>query len=145
MFCNQLLYVIAYENPVNASGLPAFVSDEWNTQKNTIEKRYWQPVNKRIFYPRWFAFFTCSSYIVREDNMKLHLIHQKLLIYTVFITGGVTLVLLSYAIFCRIKQITPECINKTFECRKTWNRIDLETDAIYRKEKSSRDFLCQVR
>ena len=44
--------VIAYENPVNALGLPAFVSDEWNTQKNTIEKRYWQPVNKRIFYPR---------------------------------------------------------------------------------------------
>ena len=43
--------------------------------------------------------------------MKLHLIHQKLLKYTVFITGGVTLVLLSYAIFCRIKQITPECIN----------------------------------
>ena len=41
--------VIAYENPVNALGLPAFVSDEWNTQKNTIEKRYWQPVNKRIF------------------------------------------------------------------------------------------------
>ena len=43
--------------------------------------------------------------------MKLHLIHQKLLIYSVFITGGVTLVLLSYAICCRIKQITPECIN----------------------------------
>ena len=30
--------VIAYENPVNALGLPAFVSDEWNTQKKYNRK-----------------------------------------------------------------------------------------------------------
>lgn len=44
--------VIAYENPVNALGFPAFVSDEWDPKKNVIEKHYWQSVNKRIFYPR---------------------------------------------------------------------------------------------
>ena len=44
--------VIAYENPVTAFGVPAFSADESDPKKGTSETKYFQPVNRRIFFPR---------------------------------------------------------------------------------------------
>ena len=44
--------VIAYENPVTAFAFPAFSADESDPKKGTKETRYFQPVNRRIFFPR---------------------------------------------------------------------------------------------